>query len=259
MPPFVVGGRFNGTLEKLGIDATLTPALRRPRRGERPHPDAHAWGWTSPPRSTEFNAKAINPQWPLALIRQGDLTIKGQLNDFTSEGKILGAYENYGAGEADYRLARKGDDLDFEYLNVKTEKGAAVAARGKVTLPTPKSELALDVTAQARGIDPQAIDATFPAARVRAGERGDQGQAHRVHLARPGLGLLLESRRRRGRLPGGPQGRRLHLRRRVTCGPTRAPPSTPAARPASPRGAASIVAADWNRLAYPLMGGRRWW
>ena len=124
MPPFVVGGRFNGTLEKLGIDATLS----------RPF-DAHVQGNVLTPmrelgmdltaQVSGFNAKAINPEWPVAQIRQGNLTIKGQLDDFTSEGKILGAYENYGAGQADYRLARKGDDLIFEYLNLKTEKGAA--------------------------------------------------------------------------------------------------------------------------------------
>ena len=73
-------------------------------------------------------------------------------------------------GQADYRLARKGDDLIFEYLNLKTEKGAAIAARGKVTLPTPQSELALDVTAEARGIDTQAINPEWPPVRIRAGQ-----------------------------------------------------------------------------------------
>jgi translocation and assembly module TamB len=166
LPPFVVNGRFNGTLEKLGLDATLSQPFAAHVQGDVLTPMREV-GMDLAVQVRNFNAKAINPQWPLALIRQGDLKIKGALNDFTSQGRILGAYESYGSGEADYQVARKGDDLTFESLSLKTAKGAAVTARGKVTLPTPKSELALDVTAEARGIDTQAIDPQWPAARVR--------------------------------------------------------------------------------------------
>jgi translocation and assembly module TamB len=253
LPPFVVGGRFDGTLEKLGIDATLTQPF-----------DAHVHGSVLTPMRTlgmdlaaqvrNFNARAINPQWPLAQIRQGDLTIKGALDDFTSEGKILGAYETYGAGEADYRLARKGDDLQFEYLNVKTEKGALVNARGKVTLPTPKSELALDITAQARGIDTQAIDKTFPPARIREANVGIKGKLTdftslgRVSGSYSNLaaGVVDFSVVRKG-----DDFTFDTVKLRTDQGAT-----------LNARGKASIakngrldVAADWNRLAYPLVGG----
>jgi translocation and assembly module TamB len=253
LPPFVVGGRFNGTLEKLGIDVSLTQPF-----------DAHVHGDVLTPMRTlgmdltaqvrGFNAKAINPQWPLAQIRQGDLTIRGELNDFTSAGRILGSYETYGAGEADYRLARKGDDLTFEYLNLKTEKGAAVAARGKVTLPTPKSELALDVTAQARGIDTQAIDKTFPPARIREANVGIKGKLTdftslgRVSGSYSNLaaGVVDFSVVRKGddftfdtvKLRTD-QGATVNARGRASLA----------------KGGRLDVAADWNRLAYPLQGG----
>src|SRR5436305_1096216 len=154
MPSFVVGAKLDGTLEKLGVDARLSQPF-----------DAHVRGSVLTPMRTigmdlkaqvrGFNARAINPQWPLAVIRDGNVAIQGELNDFTSQGRIAGAYENYGSGIADYRLARKGDDLHFEYLNLRTEKGAAISARGTVSLPTPKTELGLDLQAEARGIGNQ--------------------------------------------------------------------------------------------------------
>jgi translocation and assembly module TamB len=166
MPPFVVAAKLDGTLEKLGVDATLAQPF-----------DAHVRGNVLTPMRTVgvdltaqvrgFDAKAINPQWPVAVIRDGNVAIKGELNDFTSQGRIAGSYDSYGSGIADYRLARQGDDFHFEYLNLKTEKGAAISARGTVTLPTPKSELGLDLTAQASGIDTRAINPQWPPARVR--------------------------------------------------------------------------------------------
>ncbi|MFL6236067.1 MAG: translocation/assembly module TamB domain-containing protein [Thermoanaerobaculia bacterium] len=175
LPPFVVGAKLNGTLEKLGVDARLSQPF-----------DAHVQGSVLTPMRTigmdltaqvrGFNAKALNPQWPVAVIRDGNVAIKGELNDFTSQGRIAGAYENYGSGIADYRLARKGDDFHFEYLNLKTEKGAAISARGRVSLPTPKSELGLDLTAEARGIDTQAINPQWPPARIRQANVAIQGR-----------------------------------------------------------------------------------
>jgi translocation and assembly module TamB len=254
LPPFVVGGRFNGTLEKLGIDATLSQPF-----------DAHVTGNVLTPmrevgmdlaaQVRGFNARAIDPKWPVAQIRQGNLTIKGQLNDFTSEGKILGAYESYGAGEADYRLARKGDDLVFEYLNLKTEKGAVVDARGRVTLPTPKSELALDVTAQARGIDVQAIDPQWPAARIREANVGIKGKLTdftslgRVsgsysnlaagvvdyQVVRKGDDFTFDSVKLRT-----DQGATLNASGKASLA----------------KGGRLDVTAGWNHLAYPLQGGK---
>jgi translocation and assembly module TamB len=116
MPPFVVGAKLDGTLEKLGVDARLSQPF-----------DAHVQGNVLTPMRTigmdlkaqvrGFNARALNPLWPLAVIRDGDVAIQGELNDFTSQGRIAGAYENYGSGIADYRLARKGDDFAIERVD----------------------------------------------------------------------------------------------------------------------------------------------
>ncbi|HET7042038.1 MAG TPA: hypothetical protein VFI13_08455, partial [Gemmatimonadales bacterium] len=175
MPPFVVAAKLDGTLEKLGVDARLTQPF-----------DAHVQGDVLTPMRTVgvdlkaqvrgFNAKAINPQWPVAVIRDGNVAIQGELNDFTSQGRIAGAYDSYGSGIADYRLARKGDDFHFEYLNLRTEKGAAISARGTLSLPTPKRELGMDLTAEARGIDIQAINPQWPPARVRQANVTIQGR-----------------------------------------------------------------------------------
>ncbi len=253
LPPFVVGGRFNGTLEKLGIDATLIQPFNAHVQGDVLTPMRQV-GMDLKSQVAGFNARAIDPKWPLALIRQGNLAIKGQLNDFTSEGRIFGAYESYGAGEADYRLARRGDDLTFESLNLKTEKGAALAARGRVTLPTPKSELALDVTAQARGIDTQAINPQWPAARIRQADVAIQGKLSEFtshgrvagsysnlvagtvdyQVARKGDDFSFEKVSLRT-----DQGATLNARGRASLA----------------KGGRLDVAADWNRLAYPLQGG----
>ncbi len=257
MPPFVVGGRFNGTLEKLGVDATLSRPFAAHVRGNVLTPMREI-GMDLAAQVSGFNARTLNPEWPVAQIRQGNLTIKGQLDDFTSEGRILGAYENYGAGQADYRLARKGDDLIFEYLNLKTEKGAAIAARGKVTLPTPESELAMDVTADARGIDVQALNPEWPAARVRAARVAIQGKLSEFtsqgrvsgsyedlaagvvdyRVTRKGDDFSLESVKLRT-----DQGATLNARGRASIATNNA------------KGGRLDVTADWNRLAWPLQGG----
>jgi translocation and assembly module TamB len=253
LPPFVVGGRFNGTLEKLGIDATLTRPFDAHVRGNVLTPMREV-GMDLAAEVSGFNAKAINPEWPVAQIRQGNLTIKGQLNDFTSEGRILGAYENYGSGQADYRLARKGDDLVFEYLNLKTEKGAAIAARGKVTLPTPQSELALDVTAQANGINTQAINPEWPLVRIRQADVAIKGKLTDFtslgqvsgsyenlatgvvdyRVVRKGDDFTFDTLKLRT-----PQGTTLNASGKASLA----------------KGGRLDVTAGWNHLVYPLQGG----
>jgi autotransporter translocation and assembly factor TamB len=253
MPPFLVDGRFNGTLEKLGIDARLIQPF-----------DAHVQGNVLSPMRTlgmdlaaqvrGFNAKAINPQWPVAQIREGDVKIQGALDDFTSQGRIAGAYDSYGSGVADYRLARKGDDLHFEYLNLRTEKGAAVNARGTVTLPTPKSELALDVTTKAQRIDVQAINAQWPAAKVRSADVTIQGKLSDFTSQGTVSGSY-------SNLAAGVVGYRV-IRKGDDFAFEKVDLRTDQGATVSARGRASLakngtidVAATWNRLAYPLEGG----
>lgn len=148
-PPFVVSGAFKGTLEKLGLDARLAAPFA-----------AHVTGDViAPMRELEmdlaarfqgFEAQKINPAWPVARVSQGDVKIKGKLDDFVSEGKVAGAYEGYGSGEATYRLARRGEDFIFEYLNLKTENGARLSARG--TVGTEEKDLDLDLVAEWQGL-----------------------------------------------------------------------------------------------------------
>jgi len=147
LPPFVVSGTFNGTLEKLGLDAHLAQPF-----------DAHVKGSVlAPMRELKmdlaaqvrgFNAKEVNPEWPVARISQGNIKIKGGLDDFVSEGKVAGAYEDYGSGEADYRLARRGGDFFLEYLNLRTRSGADLSAKG--TIGTAEKDLDLDLIAEWR-------------------------------------------------------------------------------------------------------------
>ncbi|HEY7215110.1 MAG TPA: translocation/assembly module TamB domain-containing protein, partial [Thermoanaerobaculia bacterium] len=144
LPPFVVSGRFNGTLEKLGLDARLAQPF-----------DAHVTGSVlAPMRELKmdltaqirgFEARKINPQWPVARISKGNVKIQGGLDDFISEGTVTGAYENYGSGEATYRVARRGEDFIFEYLNLKTDSGADLSAKG--TVGTGTKDLSLDLLA----------------------------------------------------------------------------------------------------------------
>ncbi len=144
LPPFVGSGRFNGTLEKLGLDARLAQPF-----------DAHVVGSVlAPMRKLQmdltaqvrgFEAQKINPAWPLARISKGNVKIQGGLDDFISEGTVTGAYENYGSGEATYRVARRGEDFIFEYLNLKTDSGSDLSAKG--TVGTGAKDLSLDLLA----------------------------------------------------------------------------------------------------------------
>jgi translocation and assembly module TamB len=146
-PPFVVSGAFNGTLEKLGVDARLAQPF-----------DARITGnVVAPMRELEmdlaaqirgFEAQEINPEWPVARVTQGNVKIKGKLDDFVSEGKVTGVYEDYGSGEATYRLARRGEDFFFEYLNLRTENGTQLNAKG--TVGTENKDLDLDLVADWR-------------------------------------------------------------------------------------------------------------
>ncbi|HKI05624.1 MAG TPA: translocation/assembly module TamB domain-containing protein [Thermoanaerobaculia bacterium] len=154
-PPFVVAGTFTGTLEKLGVNARLTQPFDARVTGNVLTP-MRELGMDLSAQVRGFEAKEINAEWPVARITQGNVKIKGKLDDFVSEGKVAGAYEDYGSGEATYRLARRGEDFIFEYLNLRTEDGAALNARGTIgmgeTGGTGDKDLALDVIADWRGL-----------------------------------------------------------------------------------------------------------
>ncbi|HEX9942924.1 MAG TPA: translocation/assembly module TamB domain-containing protein [Thermoanaerobaculia bacterium] len=143
-PPFVVTGAFNGTLERLGVAATLTQPFDAKVQGNLLTP-MRELGMDLAAQVRGFDAKEINPEWPVARVSRGDVKIRGQLDNFTSEGRVFGSYEGYGSGEADYRLARRGEDFFFEYLNLKTENGADLSAKG--TVGTGTQDLDLDLVA----------------------------------------------------------------------------------------------------------------
>lgn len=146
-PPFVVAGAFDGSLERLGVKADLSQPFEARVTGRLDTP-MRELGMDLAARVRGFEAQEINPEWPVARVRQGNLTIKGKLDDFKSEGKIVGAYEDLGTGVATYRLARKGEEFFFEYLNVQPEGGGDITARG--TVSTGGEELQLDVAADWR-------------------------------------------------------------------------------------------------------------
>ncbi len=189
LPPFVGSGTFDGTLEKLGItarldepfDADVKGSVLAPMRELRMNLSAQVRG---------FEAREINPEWPVASITRGDVKIEGGLDDFVSEGKVAGAYEDYGAGEATYRLARRGEDFFFEYLNLRTENGAALDARGTVSTGT--QDLDLDLVAEWRRLA-WPLQGGAPVVVSRSGEAKVRGSLaeYRVdmdaHLAGPGI------------------------------------------------------------------------
>jgi translocation and assembly module TamB len=144
-PPFVVAGTFNGTLERLGVAARLTQPFDAQVNGRLDTP-MRELGMDLAAKVRGFDAKEINAQWPVARVSKGDVTIQGKLDNFTSQGRVFGSYEGYGSGVADYRLARRGDDFFFEYLNLKTENGADLSAKG--TVGTGTKDLDLDLIAE---------------------------------------------------------------------------------------------------------------
>jgi translocation and assembly module TamB len=149
-PPFVVAGSLDGSLERLGVAARLSQPFDAQVDGHVLTP-MRELGMDLRARVQGFEAQEINPEWPLARVSRGNVTIKGQLDDFTSEGKVVGSYEDFGTGEATYRLARRGEEFFFEYLNLNTENGGDVTARGTVNLPSGEgAEMSLDLLADWR-------------------------------------------------------------------------------------------------------------
>jgi translocation and assembly module TamB len=188
-PPFVISGAFTGTLEKLGIDATLAQPFDANVRGSVLAPMRELrMDLTAQVR--DFQAQEINPEWPLARVSRGNLKIRGKLDDFVSEGTVLGSYEGYGAGEADYRLARRGEEFFFEYLNLKTENGADLSAKG--TMTTGGEEIALNLVADWKRLA-WPLEGGPPVVVSRAGEGRIEGTLadYRVnvdaHLAGPNI------------------------------------------------------------------------
>lgn len=144
-PPFVVAGDLGGTLERLGVSARLSQPFDALVRGHVLTP-MRELGMDLSAQVRNFEAQEINPEWPLARISQGNLKIQGKLDDFKSEGTITGAYEDYGSGVADYRLARRGEELFFEYLNLKTDEGTDLSLKGTVGIggDAPSFDVAAD-------------------------------------------------------------------------------------------------------------------
>ncbi len=194
-PPFVVAGTFRGTLEKLGIDVHLAQPFTARVSGDVLTPMREV-GLDLAAHVQGFETKEINPAWPVARVAEGNLKIKGQLNDFISEGKVAGSYEDVGSGVATYRLARRGTDYYFEYLNVKTANGSDLTAKG--TVGTAKKDLDLDLVA-----DWRRFVLASPGGRARGGEPPGRRQAPR--LARR-LQAGYERRPRRPRHSPGPLG-----------------------------------------------------
>lgn len=143
-PPFVVNADLDGTLERLGVTANLAQPFDAQVRGHVLTP-MRELGLDLAAQVRNFDAREINPEWPLARISEGNVNIKGQLDNFTSQGTVAGAFEDYGSGVADYRLARRGEDFFFEYLNLKTDSGVQLGAKG--TVSTAGEDIALDVAA----------------------------------------------------------------------------------------------------------------
>jgi translocation and assembly module TamB len=146
-PPFVVAGTFRGTLEKLGVAVNLQQPFQAQVNGDVLTP-MRELGMDLAAHVKGFETREINPAWPVARLAEGDVKIKGKLNDFISEGKVSGSYQDLGSGVATYRLARRGTDYYFEYLNVKAANGSDLTAKG--TVGTAKKDLDLDLVADWR-------------------------------------------------------------------------------------------------------------
>ena len=147
VPPVAAVGTFRGSLEKLGIDVRLSRPFAAEVNGDVLTPMREV-GLDLAAHVKDVDTKAINPAWPVARLAEGNVKIKGKLNDFISEGKVAGSYQDLGAGVATYRLARRGTDYYFEYLNVKAANGSDLTAKG--TVGTAKKDLDLDVVADWR-------------------------------------------------------------------------------------------------------------
>jgi translocation and assembly module TamB len=149
VPPVAVAGTFRGTLEKLGIDVRVSRPFPAQLKGDVLTPMREV-GLDLAAQVRNVDTKALNAAWPAAHVTEADVRVKGQLNDFTSEGKVAGSYEGLGAAVANYRLARHGTDYLVETLNVKTANGSDLTAKGSIG--TAKKDLDLDVVADWRGL-----------------------------------------------------------------------------------------------------------
>jgi len=149
VPPVVASGSFRGTLEKLAIDLQVSQPFAAQVKGDVLTPMREV-GLDLAAHVKDVNVQALNAAWPAARVNEANVKIKGQLNDFTSEGKVAGSYPDLGPAVATYRLARRGTDYLIESLNVKTANGSDLTAKG--TVGTAKKDLDLDVVADWRGL-----------------------------------------------------------------------------------------------------------
>ncbi len=132
-PPFEVAGRFDGTLEKLRIDARLSRPFVARVQGNVTTPMREI-GLDLRAQVKDFDPRVIDPNFPAARIAQADVAIRGGLDDFASSGRVIGAYEGVAAGTVDYRLTKKGDDLAIETVRLRTDQNAVLTAKGRVNL-----------------------------------------------------------------------------------------------------------------------------
>ena len=148
-PPFSVAGRFDGTLEKLKIDARLSRPFVARVRGDVETPMREV-GLNLSAHVENFDPRVLDPTYPAARIRRADLAIRGALDDFASNGLILGAYEGVASGAVEYRLTKKGESIAIERVRLTTDRNAVIEARGTVALavaPKAPEETRLDLAA----------------------------------------------------------------------------------------------------------------
>ncbi|MEP7011824.1 MAG: translocation/assembly module TamB domain-containing protein [Acidobacteriota bacterium] len=133
-PPFEVAARLDGTLEKLRIDARLSRPFAALVRGDVLTP-MRTVGLDLTAHVENFDPRVIDPTYPAARIRRADVAIRGALDDFASNGLVIGAYEGVASGAVDYRLTKKGDAIAIERVRLTTDKNAVIEAHGTVNLP----------------------------------------------------------------------------------------------------------------------------
>ena len=132
-PAYEIACRLDGTLEKLRIDARLSRPFVARIRGDLLTPMREV-GLDLTAHLESFDPRSIDPTYPAARIRRADLAIRGALDDFASNGLVIGTYEGVGSGALDYRLTKKGDQIAIERACLTTDKNAMVEAHGAVSL-----------------------------------------------------------------------------------------------------------------------------
>ncbi|HEV7667652.1 MAG TPA: translocation/assembly module TamB domain-containing protein [Thermoanaerobaculia bacterium] len=145
-PPFEVAGRFDGTLEKLKIDALLSRPFTARVRGDVLTPMREV-GLDLTAQVDNFDPRSIDPTYPAALIRRADVAIRGALDDFASNGLVIGTYEGVASGTVDYRLTKKGDEIAIERARLTTDKNAVIEAHGTASLAETPENTKLDLAA----------------------------------------------------------------------------------------------------------------